>query len=397
MENEIKQIIQEARNLRDNGRSDKKIAEFVHIELGKLIVYDSNYRFGFEEYDISKNSEEQKSMASKIRQEKILSKKSSIKSRKQICKGMAEIYTAILVELGIDAKVVAVQSTEEVEGEIREDGSVIDVPGIYRTSFNTDFEIKMGENEKNNNSNIGHYYSIIKLDEGEFIQDFVTEKALVMIKIDEIQTNENIPGFHRKEEHRERSNKQNDKISETYVEKIREELFEYIQGKDDSNAFDFIFEKLKEYIKEFGYEEAKDFVVMYAKEIIPKEMISEVPIPITLIKEDEENCEVLCIYRYGEKNYLLRGGQSTIDLPIGEVSNDEIQKNILQEFKPRKPNDEKKIRSLQIEKKENEIISIESTVRNAISQGTSKEAVDQMDKAEQSIRSSIGNYTSEIN
>ena len=105
----------------------------------------------------------------------------------------------------------------------------------------------------------------------------------------------------------------------------------------------------------------------------------------------------MCIYRYGEKNYLLRGGQSTIDLPIGEVSNDEIQKNILQEFKPRKPNDEKKIRSLQIEKKENEIISIESTVRNAISQGTSKEAVDQMDKAEQSIRSSIGNYTSEIN
>lgn len=49
------------------------------------------------------------------------------------------------------------------------------------------------------------------------------------------------------------------------------------------------------------------------------------------------------------------------------------------------------------ESKESKIISIESTVRNAISQGTSKEAVDQMDKAEQSIRSSIGNYTSEIN
>ena len=149
MENEIIQIIQEANSLKSNGKSNKEIAEFVHIELGKLIIYDNNYSIGFD-YDLRQNLEGQKTKASEIRQEKILSKKSSIKSKNQVCKGMAEIYTAILTHLGIDAKVVAVQSKEEVEGEKRDDGSIIDVPGIYRTSFNKNFEIQLGENEKNN-------------------------------------------------------------------------------------------------------------------------------------------------------------------------------------------------------------------------------------------------------
>ena len=48
-------------------------------------------------------------------------------------------------------------------------------------------------------------------------------------------------------------------------------------------------------------------------------------------------------------------------------------------------------------KKENHLTSIETTVRNAIRHGTSKQAVDQMDKAEQSIRDSRGNYTSALN
>ena len=161
MENEIRQILQEANILKSNGKSSKKIAEFVHIELGKLIIYDNNYSIGFE-YDLSKNLESGKTRASKIRQQNILSEKSNIESRNQVCKGMAEIYTAILTELGIDAKVVAVQSKEEVEGEERDDGSIIDVPGIYSANFDSNLKIQLGENEKSNDNPIGHYYTIIK-------------------------------------------------------------------------------------------------------------------------------------------------------------------------------------------------------------------------------------------
>ena len=117
MENEIKQIIQSAENLRREGFSDKQLAEFVHIELGKLMIYDNNYSVGFD-YDLNKDQKGPKTKTSEIRQAKILSEKSSIKAKEQVCKGMAEIYTAILSELGIDAKVVAVQSKEEIEGEV---------------------------------------------------------------------------------------------------------------------------------------------------------------------------------------------------------------------------------------------------------------------------------------
>ena len=363
MDNEIRQIIQEASILKSNGKSSKEIAEFVHIELGKLIIYDNNYSIGFE-YDLSQNIEGQKSKTSETRQEKILSQKSSIKSKSQVCKGMAEIYTAILTHLGIDVKVIAVQSKEEVEGEYREDGSIIDVPGIYSANFDSNFEIQLGENEKSNDNPIGHYYTIIKLEEGEFIQDFLTENALTRIKIGEAQTSDDIPGFHRKEEHRKRTNTENDRISEIYVKRIREELHEYMQGKDDSKVFDFIFEKLNEHIDEFGFEEAKDFVMMYAQSIIPRGMIKEAPIPVNLLKEDEENCEVLCVYRYGEKNYLLRGGQTTTNLPIGEVSNIEIQKAILQGFIPRKLEDAKELQNMQIES----IIENNNTINKKIEQ-----------------------------
>ena len=342
MENEIKQIIQNAQNLKNKGYSDKQLAEFVHIELGKLIIYNNNYSIGFE-YDLSQNFDGAKSKTSEIRQSKILSRKSNIQSREQVCKGMAEIYTAILTKIGIDARVVAVQSKEEVEGEEREDGSIIDVPGIYTASFDSDYEIQIGENEKDNHNPIGHYYTIVKLDEGEFIQDYLTEKTLTKIKIGEAQLGNDLPGFHRKEEHRERTNSQVSKICPEYVDKIQEEMRRYI---DDSNVFDFVFEKLKEYIDKFGFEEAKDFIMMYAQSIIPRGMIKEVPIPINLVKEDEDNCEVLCVYRYGDSNYLLRGGQTSMDLPIGKIGVEEIETINSEGFVPRKLNDAKHIEEI---------------------------------------------------
>lgn len=345
MENEIKQIIQNAQKLRNEGYSDKKLAEFVHIELGKLVIYNNNYSIGFE-YDLSQNFDGPKSKSSEIRQSKILSEKSSIQSREQVCKGMAEIYTAILTKIGIDAKVVAVQSKEDVEGEIRENGSVIDVPGIYDASFDSDYEIQLGKNEKSNDNSIGHYYTIVKLDDGEFVQDLLTEKALTRIKIGEAQLGKDLPGFHRKEEHREKTNSQVCKIFLEYTERIQEEMRKYMKDKDDSKIFDFVFEKLKKHIGDFGFEEAKDFVMMYAQSIIPREMIKETPIPINLVQEDEENCKILCIYRYKNNNYLLRGGQTLNDLPIGKISNEEIERVISKGFVPRKLSDAKKMEEM---------------------------------------------------
>lgn len=344
MENEIKQIIQKAKELRSQGYSDKQLAEFVHIELGKLIVYDNNYSVGFD-YDINQDQNGTKTKTSQIRQAKMLSEKSSIKSREQVCKGMAEIYTAILSELGINAKVVAVQSKEEVEGEVREDGSVIDVPGIYSASFDSDYQICLGENEKSNGNPIEHYYTMVKLDEGEFIQDFLTEKALTRIKIGEASLDDEIPGFHKKEEHRERSLPIS-KISPEYVKKMQEELSQYMRGKDDSAVFDFIFEKLKEHNDAFGFEEAKEFVMMLSQSVVPEGMIKETPIPINLVKEDEEACEVVSIYKYNGNNYLLRGGQASTDLPIGKVGIEDIEKVFDSGFVPRKLSDAKEVEKI---------------------------------------------------
>ena len=278
---------------------------------------------------------------------------------------MAEIYTAILTKLGIDAKVVAVQSKEEVEGEEREDGSIIDVPGIYTVSFDSDYEIQIGENEKNNHNPIGHYYTIVKLNEGEFIQDFLTEKTLIRIKIGEVQLGNDLPGFHRKEEHRERTNSQVNKICPEYVDKIQEEMRKYMQGKDDSEVFDFVFEKLKEYIDDLGFEEAKDFVMMYAQSIIPSGMIKEAPIPINLVKEDEDNCEVLCVYKYGDNNYLLRGGKTSTDLPIGKIGVEEIEMINSEGFAPRKLNDAKHIEEIM---RGNDLQSAEQRKKSFLSQ-----------------------------
>ena len=44
MEKTINQIIKNAKNMKKHSQiSDYKIAEYVHIELGKIIYYDNNY------------------------------------------------------------------------------------------------------------------------------------------------------------------------------------------------------------------------------------------------------------------------------------------------------------------------------------------------------------------
>ena len=382
MENEIRDVIKIAKSLKSKGYSDKKLAEFIHIELGKLIVYDNNYTVKNEGYDVNSKTQGKKSKVSVIRQEKILNTKINIRNKEQVCKGMAEITVAVLSEVGIDAKVVGVISKEEVEGQIREDGTVIDVPELYSTSFNNNLEITNKENEKNNDEKSEHYYALIKTDQGEFISDFLTEKALTRIKIGEAQQNNEIPGFHKKDEHRDRSNPNNYSLSKEFIHKMQTGLYEYMQHdeNDETKVFEFIFKKLKENVDNFGFEEAKDFIMMFAAQIIPKGMIKQKVIPINLVKEDREKCDILCVYRCGRNNYLIRGGHTACDLPIGAVSNEVIDKALSQGFEPRKLND-----AIELQKIKNErgnLSILESAIRETERSSVISEVSEKKDEIE---------------
>ena len=72
----------------------------------------------------------------------------------------------------------------------------------------------------------------------------------------------------------------------------------YCKNNNDSNrAFDFIFTKLGDYISDFGFEEAKDFITLIGK-VLPKGEITQLPNNINLVKEDKQHCQVTCIYQY---------------------------------------------------------------------------------------------------
>ena len=114
MEDEIKGIIKLAKQLKVQGISNFEIAKYVHIELGKLIVYDNNYTIRNVGFDVARNIEGKVSEESVKRQERIINNETSISNPEQVCRGMAEIYAAILSEVGISANVVGVSSKEEM-------------------------------------------------------------------------------------------------------------------------------------------------------------------------------------------------------------------------------------------------------------------------------------------
>ena len=95
MEEKINEIIEQAKNMRKNPQiSDYKIAEYVHIELGKIVYYDNNYTA-----KLDRNKEETK--VSTVRKNKLLKSEVNKSSKAQICKGMAEIYAEILNKVGM--------------------------------------------------------------------------------------------------------------------------------------------------------------------------------------------------------------------------------------------------------------------------------------------------------
>ena len=376
MNDKVKDIIDRATELKKSGMSKLDIAKFVHIELGKSLIYDNSYTANY-----NKEKNEGLTQTSRQRQEMLLSKKTDISKKEQICKGMAEIYVAILNKIGITSKVVGAENKGDVDGAIKEDGTIIDVPEIYDCSFDDNFEIIYGKNEKNNKYSSQHYYGIFEIDGDEFIQDFLIDKALFRIKIGEASLEDNIPGLCFKEDYKSRA-KQNLQLSRDYVEKVKSEYEKYTNKPNAEKAFQFLFKYLERYNENFGFEESKDFFLSIAKEILPKDFNPQDLKIVNLLKENQSTCDIISIYRYNGINYLLKGGDkiTTVKNSLGEISTSQIETLLSQGFEARKRSDMLTLNELIIERKSN--ILMKSIVSNAITQGITTEDVERMDSME---------------
>ena len=205
MEDLIKNIINRAKAMKTNSKTtDYEIAQFVHIELGKVMYYDNNYsaKLG--------NGKDETELSS-TRKSNMLRADTDKSQKAQICKGMAEIYAEILNEVGIEARAIGI----EKKGETQE----------------------LGEDEAK------HYCAVFKIEEQEYVQDYLMESALMRIKIGEAKINENMPGICHIEEYKERGSRslmQTD-LSHEYLDRIFEEN---MIDLNDGQRFELIFEKL---------------------------------------------------------------------------------------------------------------------------------------------------------
>lgn len=286
MEDLIKNIINRAKEMRTNPEiTDYDIAQFVHIEIGKVMYYDNNYSAKLE------NGKDETELSS-TRKSNMLRADTDKSQKAQICKGMAEIYAEILNEVGIEARAIGIE--------------------------------KKGETQELSQDEAKHYCVVFKIGEQEYIQDYLMESALMRIKIGEAEMAENMPGICPIDEYRERGSKtllQTD-LSHEYLDKI---FGENMIDLSDRQRFDLIFEKLNQYFRdtetEFGFEEAKDFVFLAGKNFIRTN-----PKIINLVSENESECGVACIYEIDGKKYLVRSGDKSTDIqfPAGEISNSDF-------------------------------------------------------------------------
>lgn len=376
MKDKVKDIIDRATELRRSGTSDLDIAKFVHIELGKILIYDNRYTANY-----NKESNEVLTQTSRKRQEMLLGKKTDVSEKAQICKGMAEIYVAILNAVCINSKVIGVESKGDVDGAIKEDGTTIDVPKIYDCSFDDNFEIITGKNEKSNNYSAQHYYGIFAIDGIEYVQDFLIDNTLFRIKVGEAPLNDNIPGLCLKENYKARA-KQSLPLAHAYVERVRAEYEEYTNEPNTEKAFQFLFKQLKRYDGNFGFEESKDFFLSIARKILPRDFNPQDLKIVNLLKEEQSTCDIVSIYGYNGINYLLRGGNgnTTVRNDLGEISTSQMETLLSQGFEARKKSDILTLNELLIDCKSN--ISMKAVVSNAITRGIAFEDVKKMDNAE---------------
>ena len=361
MKDKVKDIIDRATELRRSGTSDLDIAKFVHIELGKILIYDNRYTANY-----NKESNEDLTQTSRKRQEMLLGKKTDVSEKAQICKGMAEIYVAILNAVGINSKVIGVESKGDVDGDIRDDGTTVEVPESYDCSFDDNFEIITGKNEKSNNYTSQHYYGTFEIDGVEYIQDFLIDNALFRIKVGEASLNDNIPGLCIMEDYKARS-RQSLPLADEYIKGVQADYEEYTNEPNVERTFQFLFEQLKSHNENFGFEESKDFFF--------------------LLKENQSTCDIVSIYCYNGINYLLRGGDesTTVRNTLGEISTSQIKTLLSQGFEPRKKSERENsdmlnLKELLTERQSN--ISMKAVVSNAITSGVAIEDVQRIDNVE---------------
>lgn len=376
MEDKIKSIIDKATKLKKSGISDLYIAKLVHIELGKILIYDNNYTANF-----NKEDDKEPTQITKDRQAMILGEKTDIFKKSQVCRGMAEIYVAILNKIGINSKVMGIEKKGDVEGALREDGTIIDVPEIYDCSFNDNLEIITGKNEKSNGYISSHYCAKVEIDGLEYIQDFLIDSALFRIKLGEASINDSIPGFCLKENYESRA-KQSLPLTPEYIEKIQSEYEKYTNEPNTEQTFQFLFEQLKRYDKDFGFEESKDFFLSISKRILPKDFNPQNLKIVNLLKENQSTCDIISIYNYNGINYLLRGGaeSTSVKYDLGQISVSQIETLISQGFETRKKSDELTLNESIINRRSN--ISMKAVVSNAINQGITIEDVARSDNEE---------------
>ena len=198
------------------------------------------------------------------------------------------------------------------------------------------------------------------------------------IKIGEAKINENMPGICHIEEYKERGSRslmQTD-LSHEYLDRIFEEN---MIDLNDGQRFELIFEKLNQYFRdaetEFGFEEAKDFVFLAGKNFIRMK-----PKIINLVRENESECSVACIYEIDGKKYLVRGGDESTDIqfPAGEISNSDFSEILNQGYEGRSQEDREYIAR-------GKEISMKDVVKNAISNGIATEQVAQMDRVQNTL------------
>ncbi len=376
MEDKIKSIIDKAIELKKRGISNLYIAKLVHIELGKILIYDNNYTANF-----NKEDDKEPTQITKDRQAMILGEKTDIFKKSQVCRGMAEIYVAILNKIGINSKVMGIEKKGDVEGALREDGTIIDVPEIYDCSFNDNLEIITGKNEKSNGYISSHYCAKVEIDGLEYIQDFLIDSALFRIKVGEASINDSIPGFCLKENYESRA-KQSLPLAPEYIEKIQSEYEKYTNEPNTEQTFQFLFEQLKRYDKDFGFEESKDFFLSISKRILPKDFNPQNLKIVNLLKESQSTCDIISIYNYNGINYLLRGGaeSTSVKYDLGQISVSQIETLISQGFETRKKSDELTLNESIIDRRSN--ISMKAVVSNAINQGITIEDVARSDNEE---------------
>lgn len=376
MKDKVKDIIDRATKLRNSGISDLDIARFVHIELGNILIYDNSYTANY-----NKESNEDLTNISRKRQEMLLGKKTDVSDKAQICKGMAEIYVAILNKVCITSKVIGVECKGDVDGDIRDNGTTIDVPESYDCFFDDNFEITTLKNEKSNNYSSQHYYGIFEIDGIEYVQDFLIDNALFRIKVGEASLNDNTPGLCRIEDYKTRS-MQSLPFADDYIERVQADYEEYTNEPNAERTFQFLFEQLKSHNENFGFEESKDFFWSIAKKILPRDFNPRDLKVVNLLKENQSTCDIVSIYSYNGINYLLRGGDesTTVRNALGKISTSQIETLLSQGFETRKKSDMVTLNELQTGCQSN--ISMKAVVSNAITSGVTIEDVKKIDNVE---------------